>query len=141
MHNPFSSQFNIVYFHTGMSKFKKGPVIFMRKLFMKLPEHVQHQLHSFSIIHPNFLLKSKISFIKALNRSQQSLMKRVKQFDSIVQYLDSIKCDPALSQRIIGVLPTELHKVYLHEKENQSKSQSFLKKHDQKRRQKQQKRR
>jgi hypothetical protein len=38
-------------------------------------------------------------------------------YDTIVAFLDSIKNDPTLSQRIIGALPTDIHEIFLHEKE------------------------
>jgi hypothetical protein len=52
------------------------------------------------------------------NQLQQGLLRKVRQYDSIVAFMETLKGDPALSQRIVGLLPHPIHQVYLHEKEN-----------------------
>lgn len=54
-------------------------------------------------------------------------------YDSILSFFESIKSDNMLSQRIIGVLPNEIHQVYLSEREYACKcsllSHFFLENH------------
>jgi hypothetical protein len=44
------------------------------------------------------------------------IFEKVHVYDTIVGYLDSIKDESQLSQRVIGAMPNEIHCVYLAEK-------------------------
>jgi hypothetical protein len=54
------------------------------------------------------------------------LLRKCHMFDSILAFFESIKGDNVLSQRIIGVLPNEIHQVYLSEREYACKVSSLI---------------
>jgi len=56
-------------------------------------------------------LKTRIFFIKCA--SNNLLLRKCQNYDSILGFFESIKVDTVLSQRVIGVLPNEIHQVYL----------------------------
>jgi hypothetical protein len=57
-------------------------------------------------------LKTRIFFIKCASNNLL-LRKCCQNYDSILGFFESIKVDTVLSQRVIGVLPNEIHQVYL----------------------------
>lgn len=68
-----------------------------------------------NLIQPGVYLKTRIFLIKcAVNNL---LLKKCQNFDTILSFFDTIKTDTVLSQRVIGVLPNEIHQVYLQERE------------------------
>lgn len=50
-----------------------------------------------------------------------NILANIQMHDTIVQFLDSIKDEPQLSQRIIGAMPNEIHTTYVTEKNVVSK--------------------
>ena len=56
-------------------------------------------------------MKTRIFLIKCA--SNNLLLRKCQNYDSILSFFEAIKADTVLSQRVIGVLPTEIHQVYL----------------------------
>ena len=69
-----------------------------------------------NLIQPSMYLKTRIFLIKFA--ANNILLRKTQYFDTILSFFDSIKADTVLSQRIIGVLPNEIHQVYLTERES-----------------------
>ena len=70
-------------------------------------------------------LKSKAFVMKLM--STNLLLRKMRKFDTIWEYMDSIKGDSVLSQRILGCLPNQIHQVYLEEREEACKLEDFVK--------------
>jgi len=114
----------VTYFHTTMGKMNKGPLTSFRKLFAKYDLDRQQRLVNLNVIHPGFYMKTRISLFRcAVNNL---LLRKCHMFDSILAFFESIKGDNVLSQRIIGVLPNEIHQVYLSEREYACKLSSLI---------------
>lgn len=64
-----------------------------------------------NLIQPGVYLKTRIFLIKFA--SNNLLLRKCQNYDSILGFFESIKVDTVLSQRVIGVLPNEIHQVYL----------------------------
>lgn len=64
-----------------------------------------------NLIQPGMYLKTRIFLIKCA--SNNLLLRKCQNYDSILSFFEAIKADTVLSQRVIGVLPTEIHQVYL----------------------------
>jgi hypothetical protein len=107
-----------------MGKMNKGPLTSFRKLFAKYDLDRQQRLVNLNVIHPGFYMKTRISLFRcAVNNL---LLRKCHMFDSILAFFESIKGDNVLSQRIIGVLPNEIHQVYLSEREYACKLSSLI---------------
>lgn len=77
----------------------------------------QQKLKSFNVIHPSLFVRTRMSLIRTCGgKGSSDLIKRVVMYDTLASYLESIKDDPTLSQRIIGVLPNDIHQMYVQEK-------------------------
>lgn len=74
-------------------------------------------MQSFYLIHPTFMVKARLGCLRSCGGSRNNFLRKVLSFDTLFAYLTFIKNDASLSQRIIGALPNEIHKMYLNEKE------------------------
>ena len=66
---------------------------------------------SLNLIQPGMYLKTRIFLTKLA--ANNLLLRKCQNYDSILGFFESIKADTVLSQRVIGVLPNEIHQVYL----------------------------
>jgi len=63
--------------------------------------------------------KSKIFWVKVT--SNNLLVRKAKKVDSIYEFIQSLKYDSALSQRVLGCFPNIIHQIYLEEREEACK--------------------
>ena len=102
-----TSNYTITYFHTNMGKMNKGPLTSFRKLFAKYDLERQQRLVSCNMVQPGFYLKARLSVIRcAVNNL---LLRKCHTYDTILAFIESIRGDMPLTQRIIGIMPNEIH--------------------------------
>lgn len=103
-----------------MKSLKKGPITSMRTNYFLLPIECQQRIRKFNIIHANLLIKTRMLFVKnCLNRS--NIFSKVNQYSSLKLFLNSLTCENNdLQQRIIGLIPSDIHDVYIEEKDVKS---------------------
>lgn len=110
----------IIYFHTKIGKFSKGPTSTLKNLFFRLSTEKQNKMHSINMIHTSVFVRARMLVMKScLNR--QDIFRKIHAYDTIVSLLEPLKADVALCQKIIGALPVEMHQLYLKEKEQKGK--------------------
>jgi hypothetical protein len=94
----------------------KGPLTEFRKLFTKLNPERQQRLINLNMIHLGFYIKMNIFWKKCT--ASNLLLRKMQKFSTVFDFLESMKTDVVLSQRILGCLPHQIHQIYLAERES-----------------------
>lgn len=68
------------------------------------------------MIHLSFYIKLNIMWKKWT--ASHILLRKMQKFSTVFSFLETMKTDMVLSQRILGCLPHQVHQVYLAEREN-----------------------
>jgi len=94
-----------------LGKINKAPLTSLRKLFSKFDFDKQQRLNQINLISPGMYIKGRLMLTKCT--SNTLFLRKITSYDTILAFFEAIKTDNVLSQRIIGVLPHEIHQVYL----------------------------
>jgi hypothetical protein len=109
----------LTYFHHTLSWKAKQGVTDFKKVFAKLEPEQQSRLICLNLIKMSWYWKSRMLWAKVT--SNNLLVRKVKKVDSIYEFIQSIKYDSALSQRVLGCFPNVIHQIYLEEREEARK--------------------
>ncbi len=90
-----TSNYAITYFHHGCGWKSKGAIVDLKKLFPKLPTEKQSRLSQLNMISLSFYVKMKISGLKLTSSSL--LIKKLKKYDTIYAFMETIKSETVLS--------------------------------------------
>ena len=96
----------------------------MRTHYFLLSPEKQARVRRFNVIHPTFYVKTRMLVVRScFNRND--VFRKVHLHETLKGFLETIKeFDEGLSQRIIGMLPSDIHSVYVEEKDVKSKNTS-----------------
>lgn len=87
----------------------KEPATTLRKIHGRLEPLNKERMHAFYIIHPSLLVKLRLGILRSCGGRKMQFLRKVRTFPSLLQFLNAIKSEPTLSQRLLGALPNEIH--------------------------------
>ena len=84
--------FKIIYFHTKISRFSKGPATTLKDLYFKLSPEKQAKMHSINVVHASFFVRTRMMVIRSCFDRTEAFRK-IHTYETIVTLLESIKDD------------------------------------------------